>query len=84
MKAKEFAHKLDAQKSQKSTIPLKNKLAVVGLVALPVAAAVYETGSVTVAGVYATLAGGPVAAALTLLSWGMAAKLGIDIRKKRQ
>ena len=59
----------------------KTKLGVVGLVALPIAAAMYSSGSVAVEQVPQILTSGVFPIGFTLLSWGIAAKLAMKLRK---
>ena len=60
----------------------KTKLGVVGLVALPIAAAMYSSGSIaSLEQVPQILTSGVFPIGFTLLSWGIAAKLAIKLRK---
>ena len=59
----------------------KTKLGVIGLVALPIAAAMYSSGSVAIEQVSQILASGVFPIGFTLLSWGIAAKLAMKLRK---
>ena len=59
----------------------KTKLGVVGLVALPIAAAMYSSGSIAVEQVPQILTSGVFPIGFTLLSWGIAAKLAMKLRK---
>ena len=59
----------------------KTKLGVVGLVALPIVAAMYSSGSVAVEQVPQILTSGVFPIGFTLLSWGIAAKLAMKLRK---
>ena len=59
----------------------KTKLGVVGMVALPIAAAIYSSGNVAVEQVPQILTSGVFPIGFTLLSWGIAAKLAIKLRK---
>ena len=60
----------------------KTKLGVVGLVALPIAAAMYSSGSIaSLEQVPQILTSGVFPMGFTLLSWGIAAKLAIKLKK---
>ena len=60
----------------------KTKLGVVGLVALPIVAAMYSSGSVaSIEQVSQILTSGVLPIGFTLLSWGIAAKLAMKLRK---
>ena len=61
----------------------KTKLGVIGLVALPIAAAMYSSGSVVASleQVPQILTSGVFPIGFTLFSWGIAAKLAMKLRK---
>ena len=59
----------------------KTKLGVVGLAALPVAAAMYSSGSVALEQVPQILTSGIFPIGMTVLSWALAAKLTLKLRK---
>ncbi len=59
----------------------KRKLGVVGLVALPVIAAMYSSGSVALEQVPQILTSGIFTIGMTALSWAIAAKLALELRK---
>ncbi len=59
----------------------KTKLGVVGLVALPVAAAMYSSGSVVIEQVPQILTSGIFPIGMTVLSWAAAVKLALKLRK---
>ena len=59
----------------------KTKLGAIGLVALPVVAAMYSSGSVAVEQVPQILTSGVFPIGFTVLSWGIAAKLALKLRK---
>ena len=59
----------------------KTKLGVVGLVALPVAAAMYSSGNVALEQVPQILTSGVFPIGMTVLSWAAAAKLALKLRK---
>ncbi len=67
---------------QKVSENTKTKLGVVGLVALPIAAAMYSSGSVaSIEQVPQILTSGVFPIGFTLISWGIAAKLAMKLRK---
>lgn len=59
----------------------KTKLGVIGLVALPIVAAMYSSGSMALEQVPQTLASGVFSVGFTLFSWVVAAKLAMKLRK---
>ena len=59
----------------------KTKLGVVGLVALPVVAAMYSSGTVAIEQVPQILTSGIFPIGMTILSWAIAAKLALKLRK---
>ena len=60
----------------------KTKLGVIGLVALPIVAAMYSSGSVaSLEQVPQILTSGVFPIGFTLFSWGIAAKLAMKLRK---
>jgi len=59
----------------------KTKLGVIGLVALPVAAAMYSSGSMTLEQIPQILTSGVFPIGFTVLSWAAAAKLAMKLRK---
>ena len=59
----------------------KTKLGVIGLVALPVAAAMYSSGTVSLEQVPQILTSGVFPIGMTLFSWIIAAKLALKLRK---
>jgi len=60
----------------------KTKLGVIGLVALPIVAAVYSSGSIaSLEQVPQILTSGVFPIGFTLFSWGIAAKLAMKLRK---
>ena len=59
----------------------KTKLGVIGLVALPVVAAVYSSGTVALEQVPQILTCGVFPVGFTVLSWAIAAKLALKLRK---
>jgi len=59
----------------------KRKLGVVGLAALPVAAAMYSSGTVSLEQVPQILTSGIFPIGFTVMSWAIAAKLALKLRK---
>ena len=59
----------------------KTKLGVISLAALPVAAAMYSSGSMALEQVPQILASGVFPVGFTLFSWAIAAKLALKLRK---
>jgi hypothetical protein len=59
----------------------KTKLGVVGLVALPVVAAMYSSGTVSLEQVPQVLTSGVFPIGMTLFSWVIAAKMALKLRK---
>ena len=59
----------------------KRKLGVVGLAALPVAAAMYSSGTVSLEQVPQILTSGIFPIGFTVMSWAIAAKMALKLRK---
>ena len=59
----------------------QKKFVVAGLVALPVAAAMYSSGSLSLEQVPQILTSGIFPIGLTVMSWAVAAKLALKLRK---
>jgi hypothetical protein len=59
----------------------KTKLGVIGLIALPIAAAMYSSGSMALEQVPQVLTSGVFPVGFTLFSWGIAAKMAMKLRK---
>jgi len=59
----------------------KTKLGVVGLVAIPIVAAMYSSGTVALEQVPQILASGVFTIGFTVLSWALAAKMAMKLRK---
>ena len=59
----------------------KTKLGVIGLVALPVVAAMYSSGSMALEQVPQILTSGIFPIGFTLFSWGIAVKMAMKLRK---
>jgi len=66
---------------QKVSEQTKTKLGVVGLVALPIAAAIYSSGSIALEQVPQILTSGIFPIGFTVLSWAIAAKMALKLRK---
>ena len=60
---------------------LQRKLTVVGLAVLPIVLAVYSKNGVSIQGISSVLSSGVFPIGFTLLSWGIAAKLALKLRK---
>jgi hypothetical protein len=59
----------------------KTKLGVMGLVTLPVVAAMYSSGSMALEQVPQILTSGVFPIGFTVFSWGIAAKMALKLRK---
>ena len=59
----------------------KTKLGVIGLVALPIVAAMYSSGSMALEQVPQILTSGVFPVGFTLFSWGLAVKMAMKLRK---
>ena len=59
----------------------KRKLGIVGLVALPIVAAMYTSGNASLEQVPQILSSGVFPVLLTLGSWGLAVKMALKLRK---
>ncbi len=59
----------------------KTKLGVIGLVALPIVAAMYSLGTVALEQVPQILTSGVFPIGFTLFSWAIAAKMAMKLRK---
>ena len=66
---------------QKVSEQTKTKLGVVGLVALPVAVAMYSSGSIALEQVPQILSSGVFPIGFTVMSWAIAAKMALKLRK---
>ena len=71
----------ELQTNQKSALTVQRKITVIGLAALPLALAAYSNNGISVQGISSALTSGVFPIGLTLLSWGLAAKIGLKIRK---
>ena len=73
---------MSIQNMQKQTTDsIRTKLGVVGMVALPVVAAMYSSGTVAIEQVPQVLTSGIFPIGFTVLSWAVAAKLALKLRK---
>ena len=59
----------------------RTKLGVIGLVALPIVAAMYSSGTVALEQVPQILTSGVFPVGFTVLSWAIAAKMAMKLRK---
>ena len=59
----------------------KQRLGVLGLVALPIVAAMYSSGSMAIEQVPQILTSGVFPIGFTVLSWAIAAKMALKLRK---
>ena len=59
----------------------KTKLGVIGLVAIPIVAAMYSSGSMALEQVPQILTSGVFPIGFTVLSWAIAAKMAMKLRK---
>ena len=59
----------------------RTKLGVIGLVALPIVAAMYSSGTVAIEQVPEILTSGVFPIGFTVLSWAIAAKMAMKLRK---
>ena len=66
---------------QQTSEKTKTKLGVIGLIALPIVAALYSSGTGAVEQVPGILTSGVFPVVLTVLSWGLAAKMALKLRK---
>ncbi len=66
---------------QDGTSATQRKLSVIGLAALPIVLAVYSNNGVSIQGISSSLSSGVFPMGFTLLSWGIAAKSALKLRK---
>ncbi|MGI0069541.1 MAG: hypothetical protein ACREA3_10540 [Nitrosotalea sp.] len=66
---------------QDGTSTTRRKLSVVGLAVLPIVLAIYSNNGVSIQGIPSVLSSGVFPIGFTLLSWGIAAKLALQLRK---
>ena len=60
----------------------KTKFGVIGLLALPIVAAVYSSGNASLEQVPQILSSGVFPVGFTILSWGLAVKMALKLRKQ--
>jgi hypothetical protein len=68
------------QTKQDLTSTTKLKIGVIGLTVLPIALAIYSNGGIS-GDIPSSLTSGVFPIGFTMLSWGLAAKLGLKLRK---
>jgi hypothetical protein len=66
---------------QNGTSTTTKKVSVIGLAVLPIALAAYSNGGISITEISSTLTSGVFPIGFTLLSWGLAVKLGLKLRK---
>ena len=66
---------------QEKVFDNKTKLGVIGLVALPIVAAMYSSGSMAIEQVPEILTSGVFPVGFTVLSWAVAARMALKLRK---
>ena len=71
----------ELQTNKNGALTVQKKMTVIGLAALPIALAAYSNNGISVQGISSALTSGVFPIGLTLLSWGIAAKIGLKIRK---
>jgi hypothetical protein len=69
------------QTRQDGASATQKKLVVIGLAVLPIALAAYSNNGISVQGILSMLSSGVFPVGFTLLSWGLAAKIGLKLRK---
>jgi hypothetical protein len=68
------------QTNQDASSTTKIKIGVLGLAVLPIAMAIYSNGGIS-GNIPSSLTSGVFPIGFTLLSWGLAVKLGLKLRK---
>ena len=68
------------QTNQEGASMAKKKVAVIGLAVLPIALAAYSNG-MSIQQIPSVLSSGVFPIGFTLLSWGLAAKIGLKLKK---
>jgi len=66
---------------QKQISENKSKFGVIGLLALPIVAAMYSSGNASLEQIPRILTSGVFPVGFTLLSWGLAVKMALKLRK---
>lgn len=69
------------QTNQVGASTTQRKLGVIGLAALPIVLAAYSNSGISLQSVPSVLSSGVFPIGFTLLSWGLAAKIGLKLRK---
>jgi hypothetical protein len=69
------------QTTQDGASTAQKKLSVIGLAVLPIALAAYSNNGLSIQTIPSVLSSGVFPAGFTLLSWGLAAKIGLKLRK---
>lgn len=69
------------QTEQNGASTTQRKLGVIGLAALPIVLAAYSNSGVSIQSIPSVLSSGVFPIGFTLLSWGIAAKLALKLRK---
>ncbi len=69
------------QTTQDGASATQKKLGVIGLAVLPIALAAYGSNGVSIQAIPSVLSSGVFPIGFTLLSWGLAAKIGLKLRK---
>jgi hypothetical protein len=71
----------NVQTNQVGASTTQRKLGVIGLAVLPIALAAYSNGGMSVNAIPSVLSSGVFPIGFTLFSWGIAAKLALQLRK---
>ena len=69
------------QTTQSGTSATQKKLGVIGLAVLPIALAAYSNNGLSLQTIPSVLSSGVFPIGFTLLSWGLAVKTGLKLRK---
>jgi hypothetical protein len=69
------------QTKQDASYMTKIKIGILGLIVLPIALAAYSNSGTSVSDIPSVLTSGVFPLGFTLLSWGLAVKLGLKLRK---
>jgi hypothetical protein len=67
--------------NQHGALTVQNKVTAIGLAVLPLALAAYSNNGISIQGISSALTSGVFPIGFTLLSWGIAAKIGLKMRK---
>ena len=71
----------ELQTNQNGALTVQNKVTAIGLAVLPIALAAYSNNGISIQGISSALTSGVFPIGFTLLSWGLAAKIGLKMRK---